>query len=344
MAVLSALYAIAVVGVRVADVPVIFHGVLLPGYPEWLPTYLVGLMGCVVVASVVTLLYATLGTRYASVLGALGRPLAVLTCLLVVGHGTFLFGFDLAVGQGGALWGLTDVLTLRRVHDPLGATAAGLVGYRVGQLVGLVVMLAWPLSLVVLASQRATARISGRPVPALGVLAVPTVLVCLGAAALIDGSRPPELPRGWNAVNVAPFESRIAFPDSWRVTQGSPPSAVTGVASGSPHANCNLMVLRRSAWTALKDEEQQDALRAEVESSGDSVEPLRELDVSGRPALAWVVDYDDARPEGVVELRQLQTFVLVGENVHQLTCTTYRSTFDERRGVFDEIVAHWKIG
>ncbi len=123
----------------------------LPGYPNWLLTYLTVLVGSVASLGLAGVVYGGFGFRKVPPRTGYGVALAVAIVGLLAFHGYFVFGRDLATAEGGLIWGFVHVLTLTRLHIPGGATDAGLAGYRFGQVLGLLSMTLWPLVLTAFA-------------------------------------------------------------------------------------------------------------------------------------------------------------------------------------------------
>ncbi len=63
-------------------------------------------------------------------------------------YGYYQLNESIAVAEGGSLWGLIYTCTIITVYSPNGATAAGLVGYRIGQLLALIIMASIPIILL----------------------------------------------------------------------------------------------------------------------------------------------------------------------------------------------------
>lgn len=119
-------------------------------FPSWLLTYLEALVGAVTLGGLAMVVGAVL-LRRGDVRGSLlvaGGGLSNLGT--AAAHAYFTFGHDVALGEGGLVWGIVHVATLTRTWIPGGATESGAAGFRVGQAVGFVV---WALaSILVVAS------------------------------------------------------------------------------------------------------------------------------------------------------------------------------------------------
>jgi hypothetical protein len=115
-----------------------------PDFPQWLVAYLWAICGSLFVLGIATIVISALvltgriRSRLWFLLPALG-----MTFWIAI-HGVFSL-HDKAVGQGGMVWGLVHSLTLTRIFSE--ATEFGLVGYRNGQVVGLLIWCLFPFIL-----------------------------------------------------------------------------------------------------------------------------------------------------------------------------------------------------
>jgi len=138
-------YALGVSGLRLYELAQLPPGVrILPGFPQWLISYLWAICGSLfgIGLSAVALSLLILMHRVRS-RELLLIPAACMALWIIV-HGIFSLQ-DRAVGSGGLVWGVIDMVTLTRtVSEP---TDAGLSGYRVGQVLGLLVWCSFPFAL-----------------------------------------------------------------------------------------------------------------------------------------------------------------------------------------------------
>lgn len=149
-ALLASLYAASVAAYRLPDILAVQGAELLPDFPPWIFGYLLVLCASLLVLALAAGVHAGLAMRAKAPPAAFGLAIAVTIAALVVVHGYVLIAHDAAVSDGGMLWGFVHVLTMTREVAPGGPTDAGMAGYRVGQAVGVVAMLLWPLSIVAL--------------------------------------------------------------------------------------------------------------------------------------------------------------------------------------------------
>lgn len=106
-------------------------------FPQWLVVYLYILGGWLLVNGALWIAcFASL--RRGRAVPRLGLVALESSIALVLMHAWFTLAHDAALAGGGMIWGVVDVLTLTRESMPNGASAAG---FRVGQVVGLVVWL-----------------------------------------------------------------------------------------------------------------------------------------------------------------------------------------------------------
>ena len=123
---------------------------IAPGFPPWLIEYIVALV------SGVSLLGG--GAIARGAMGLRGRGLPAGMCwavggagfALLVVHAWFTFTHDVAVAEGGMIWGVVHLVTLTREHIPGGATEAGRFGFRIGQAIGLAGIAGWLLTIPIL--------------------------------------------------------------------------------------------------------------------------------------------------------------------------------------------------
>ncbi|MEO0605321.1 MAG: hypothetical protein AAF211_28080 [Myxococcota bacterium] len=334
------LWAAGIGGLRFAELSGTDVPFLAPGYPSWLIAYLGGLQLTLVVLGTASVLHAPWRR-----LAGLGRPLAAAIVATTVVHGAFLLFVDLAQGQGGFVPAILDVVTLVRRHDPTGATPTGRIGYRMGQLAALASTLAWPAAVLGLdRARRLAAPVRGTGWAALG-LGVLLSVVVSGAA--VFAPRPPslvaEVPPGWRVVADPTGASQLPVPPDWEIREGET-LFIVDEATG-PHANCNLMAFSRPDHATLTPEARQVALEAELDDADyDHVRERRPMTIAGRPGLFVVVDRTSVRPLGNLEVRHAQWQVPTANALHQLTCTTYPSNFEERRPTFETVARHWVVG
>lgn len=305
------------------------------GYPTWLPAYLASLDLSLVLLGGATALFALFGRR----VGSAGGPLAAMIVLTVAVHGWFLFVVDHAQGMGGFIPGVFDVLTLARRHDAAGASPVGATGYRLGQGLALCIALTWPAFIMTLAAGRPR-RSWASAVTVLGILGAglaAIVLACTTVAPRLQAALA-DVPSGWQIVSDG-STYQLAYPPSWRVQPGDPLTVIDDVTG--PHANCNLIGYATPTWAGLDASGRQARLDTELDVGeyGNVLERRRES-VAGRPGLVVVADRDRTGPNGVTELRMVQWLAPFDGGVYQLTCTTYRQTFESRRPAFERIAQH----
>jgi hypothetical protein len=109
-------------------------------FPQWLVAYLHVLVAWLLINGALWIAcFARL--RSGHTVPRLGLVATVSSVALVLVHGWFTLTHDAALAGGGMIWGFVDLLTLTREFMPNGASAAGATGFRVGQVVGLVVWL-----------------------------------------------------------------------------------------------------------------------------------------------------------------------------------------------------------
>jgi hypothetical protein len=115
-----------------------------PEYPIWIFMYLRGISFGLAMISLIGLYYSLL-----ALCGVLKRRWLVVPALLyglwILARGFYLLQ-DPDVGAGGVIWGVYDVITLTR--NMATATQAGAAGYRVGQVLGLIVFATFPMVLL----------------------------------------------------------------------------------------------------------------------------------------------------------------------------------------------------
>ena len=117
-----------------------------PGYPPWTMQYLATLIGLLGLFAAWSTHLSWAKTRFDTPVICVVIATAAGLVVLTVVHGTFLFRYDLAFGEGGLIPGILHVITLTRIDGH--ANSVGLNGYRVGQAIGLGATLVWPALLL----------------------------------------------------------------------------------------------------------------------------------------------------------------------------------------------------
>ena len=133
--------------------------VVLDPFPAWLVTYLIALVVWLFVNGALWLVCALLLRRGRAV-PRLGVAALVSSIGLVLVHGWFTLTHEAAIGEGGALWGAIHLWTLTRTTIPHGASAAGALGFHIGQGVGLV---AWLIAALAAGAEVLRPRFAGPP-------------------------------------------------------------------------------------------------------------------------------------------------------------------------------------
>lgn len=147
---LASLYAAGVATVQLPTVLAVQSADVPPYFPPWIFRYLLALCALLLVLGFAAGALAALALMGKRVRVRPAAAVALTIAVLVVVHGYVLINHDGAVAEGGMIWGLFHVLTLTREVSPAGPTDAGMAGYRIGQVVGLIGLLLWPLSLFAL--------------------------------------------------------------------------------------------------------------------------------------------------------------------------------------------------
>ncbi|MCU0713612.1 MAG: hypothetical protein MUC43_16260 [Pirellula sp.] len=114
---------------------------LAPGYPTWLLNYLWGVIGSLGIISLIGIYYEIL--IISNILKRRWLLVPAVCLVLWIGARSYYLLQDPDVGNGGIVWGAYDVLTLTR--NVATANEAGKNGYRIGQIIGLVVFFTMPL-------------------------------------------------------------------------------------------------------------------------------------------------------------------------------------------------------
>jgi hypothetical protein len=152
----------------------------------------------------------------------------------------------------------------------------------------------------------------------------------------------------WERIDIGEWNVALVVPPGWRV---DPPTApgVQGISSGdvSDGANCNLVVRDISSWAGLSAAEVRRSLTMSAEEVA-ATPGVKKLEsrwgpAGGREGLYLVFDHDQVRPEGTALVRHIQVQVPRETVMIQLTCSSHRTTFDRRRGLFESVIAGLEV-
>lgn len=125
----------------------------------------------------------------------------------------------------------------------------------------------------------------------------------------------------------------LEVPDDWHDR-----SIISFVANVSPGEFApNVVVTKESIdeETSVEDYAQRQFAVTQAEVEGLSVVEQRNIEIGGRPAVQLV---QKISAHGL-NLQQLQTFILSGEEIYILTCTSASSSFGQHLPRFQKIAA-----
>ena len=169
----------------------------------------------------------------------------------------------------------------------------------------------------------------------------------LPVLAVILSCTPTPGPQGWERLDIGEWDVALSVPPGWHIDPPTAPGTQV-ISSGdlADGANCNLILRGISSWVGLSAAQRRQSLA----DSAEEVAPpgVTKLEawwgpVGGREGQHLLLDHDQVRPEGTAHVRHIQAQVPRETVMIQLTCSSHRTTFAQRRVLFDAVIASLEV-